>query len=70
MHTRTALSAPAVPTSWPLSASAWHKISGPFSDRELAAVLLFCAIGLLASILMALSFPLSDDVATFLAQVL
>jgi hypothetical protein len=45
-------------------------VAGFFSDRELAVVICFCAIGLAASIVLALSFPLPDETASVLSYLL
>jgi hypothetical protein len=51
-------------------ASARNAAQRFFSNRELAVVVCFCVAGLTASIVLALSFPLSDETAGILAQIL
>jgi hypothetical protein len=72
MPMREALSASALRYDWSVQArgARWSPVSGLFWSREAAAVAAFCAIGLLASIWLMLSFPLSDETATLLAKVL
>jgi hypothetical protein len=70
MPMRGTLSAPAVRTRWPVrtSGATWHKVSELHWNGEVQVVVLFCAIGLLASFWLAQAFPLSDDTAALLAQ--
>ena len=73
MSLRSALSAPAMSVAWRVQASRgslWSGVSGLSWSREAAAVVLFCAVGILLSIWMMLSLPQSDEMATFLVQVL
>lgn len=71
MPMRGALSAPVMRNGWSAEArgSAQGGVVGSFSDRELAAVICFCATGLVASILLALSAPFPDELAGVLAQI-
>jgi len=72
MPMREALSASAMRPGWSDQASefSWSGISRLSWSREAAVVVVFCAIGLLASIWLMLSFPQSDEIATLLAKVL
>lgn len=45
-------------------------VLGFLSNPELVAVFCFCAIGLVASILLALCFPPPDELVGILAQIL
>jgi hypothetical protein len=45
-----------------------HRTSTLVIDRNLAAVILFCVLGLLASVYFMIHFPLSADDATSLAS--
>jgi hypothetical protein len=71
MFLRSELPTPAMRAGWQMRPAERLRVEvfGILRSPDLPVVIVFCAIGLLASVCLALSFPVADDISAFLAQV-